>query len=1324
MKTTGLLILPAFFLFFLTTRIPAQENTWNTAAWFDTRRLVGDRYETLEPCSDAVAVVRRSGRFGIINQQGAELAPPIHSQIYRSNDEVLLVQQDGKTGAFGTHGAWIVPVDFAEVKSFPAAGGTVACRRDSLFAIFDVGGKQLTPFQFRGVKEVVPGRIIARIGNVAWGGWDGNGKPLVPERYDDLAALPGGLWQAHLLGQCALLGPDGTPRTPFQYQQIIGFPEGHYLASVSGSQKSQLYWFDATGKRLSDATAFYYSAPKREGWYLPRWPEGNILLPWKGEAVPLYENHNIRPQAGVPAGWTLLVETGGEGDETFGWLDSATGRRVEPKYQRVIFQNGHILAADYEKTEVYDHHNRLVHTWPFSTDLVAGARAWIFHNYAGTGLCDTAFQTILPAREITITAEPWGGFSERSNDKTCVYDPAGKPIFKEPVDWAGQDRRNGQKLIFSRNKKVGIADFTGKIILPPTYDRLEGWYSDGNYVVTQNNKQGLLNDAGDIVLSCEYDKIVSESAGVVKFLKNGKYGLANSKAGKIVLPAVFDEIQIHGAMGIQTLRDGSSSVYDYNGRECVPNLTEKVIWLTGCRLVCSAGKWGITDEQFRVIEPFKYDELYFRDGVITARQGTNTKQWLIRNYQLVPTQLEKVRYLGEWADSPYWGFQEGKWGLFNRNDEAVRAPAFDQVTEVNHGGLLAVMRRGRQAEVMTVELKNIAGFEADTLLDCQQAYIRYRLNGQTRLGNLLTGESIAINAEAWQAYPLGELLALRIGRRVQLRTASLQPAFPGDLDDYPLLSESYCGMLTAVQNGRYGLLRMDGTVALPFEYDHISNESESMYLPFYHLNKGAKRGFYDCQTNRLLPAVYDNWYFVDTTSFVLAGAEGKMALFSPEIKQLTGFDLTFAEPFGAIFFLITKGNMSSVLIDRQGKAVAPGDMTQVTRQGEFLKARRNDKAGLIGPNGRVILDFKYDNIDDLGPYAFRASTYQNDALFQQRLFDYQGKEITRQPYRRIEILTDSSFFVWDAEERRGIIGLDGRIILPLGKVDLLCWRGFCAVNKAGQWGLILADGTEMLPYEYDFIDGNDEGPMVLGKQGHYGYFDFSRRWITGLQYDYADVFSMGRAAVRKNGKWGYLDASGKELIPLRFDYAENFRYNTTETVVLLDGRYMLIDTTGVVTRVFPYEQPSASAFFHRRLEYENKAGKGTVLKDFSGRILLEKPELRFMNARGGLIVYAQDSRDECTYPPYGLMNYAGGPIGQAIYTHLSTDHLGVCYMIPASRDKRWGFLDGRGHEVVPFEYDRAWNLYAPFKNGDWEGGVHLAGKSWIVNRFGKWVREQ
>lgn len=647
MKTSGIFRLLTFVFLLLPGYSPAQENTAYNPQWFDTRRLVGDRFETLEPCSDQVAIVRRDGRFGMVNSGGAELLPLVYSQIYLTQGDVLTMQQEGKSGAFSPQGAWIAPVAFAEVKTFPLAGGAVACRRDSMFAIFDGRGEQVTPFQFWDVKEITPGRIVARTGKTAWGAWNFSGKMLIPEHYDDLRALPGGFWEAYRLGQCALLGADGEPRTPFCYGRVIGLPDGNYLASFSTSQNGSMYWFDASGKRLSDTPEYYYDLQTGQGWYLPLYPKGRIMLPWQGEPAPLAGDFTIRKQPGVPENRTLLVETGGEGEETLGWQDRATGQRMEPKFQWVIFQNDRILAADYEKTEVYDRHNHLLRAYPFSTELFAGARAWVFRNNSGTGLCDTAFRIILPAREITITTEPWGGFIESDGHSARVFDPSGKPIFTEPVDWATQDRQHGQRLLFSRNKKTGIADFSGKIILPPTYDRIEACYSDGNYVATQNNRLGLLNYAGKVILPFEYDRIEPKSHDLILLVKNGKMGLADARDGRLIMPVVFDELTPFGRRGIQILRDGQRDVCDLNGKVLAPKLSDRISALTAGQLICSAGKWGIMDNQFRPIEPFRYDELYFRDGVITARQETIVRRWLIRDDRLVPTLLKKVRYLGD-----------------------------------------------------------------------------------------------------------------------------------------------------------------------------------------------------------------------------------------------------------------------------------------------------------------------------------------------------------------------------------------------------------------------------------------------------------------------------------------------------------------------------------------------------------------------------------------------------------------------------------------------------------------------------------------------------
>ena len=401
----------------------------------------------------------------------------------------------------------------------------------------------------------------------------------------------------------------------------------------------------------------------------------------------------------------------------------------------------------------------------------------------------------------------------------------------------------------------------------------------------------------------------------------------------------------------------------------------------------------------------------------------------------------------------------------------------------------------------------------------------------------------------------------------------------------------------------------------------------------------------------------------------------------------------------------------------------PLELTNVSRQGDYLIAQRKGKTGLIGPDGRTLLDFRFESVELLGERAFL--TREPNSI--QRLFDKQGREIIPWPCQYIQAVGDSCFLITLANGMQGIIGLDGRMLLPVATRKIACRdEGPCFEEKAGKWGMLDASGAVLLPYDYDFIDGIYEGsgPYVVGKRGRYGYVDARGRLLTRLDYDYADLFSMGRAAVRRKGKWGFLDISGREVVSPSFDYLENFRYDSTETAALLNGRYVLIDAGGRVTRDFPYDQPYAASYFHRELEYEFHPGQGSVLKDRQGRVLLQKPGFRFWHAQGGLVAYAAVSPDDCVRPPFGLMNYAGAPLGPAVYTYLGMAHLGVCYFIPAIRDKQWGFLDGRGQTAIPFEYDRTWNLSQPFKNGAWRGGVHRAGKSWNVDRTGKWAPDE
>lgn len=97
-------------------------------------------------------------------------------------------------------------------------------------------------------------------------------------------------------------------------------------------------------------------------------------------------------------------------------------------------------------------------------------------------------------------------------------------------------------------EKYGLMTPEGKIIVPPTYDRI--WsFCNGEAPVVKDKKQGFINKEGKIVVPLVEQDIYDENnnyecdrRGMRKVIGNAwKYGY-KSKAGVEVIPCVFDEI--------------------------------------------------------------------------------------------------------------------------------------------------------------------------------------------------------------------------------------------------------------------------------------------------------------------------------------------------------------------------------------------------------------------------------------------------------------------------------------------------------------------------------------------------------------------------------------------------------------------------------------------------------------------------------------------------------------------------------------------------------------------------------------------------------------
>ena len=90
------------------------------------------------------------------------------------------------------------------------------------------------------------------------------------------------------------------------------------------------------------------------------------------------------------------------------------------------------------------------------------------------------------------------------------------------------------------NAKWGFIDKTGKFIIPPIYEYLAPFFSEGLAYVQINGKSGFIDQTGKMVIQPQFDNASFFREGLACVQIGEKYGFID-KTGKVVIRPQFDE---------------------------------------------------------------------------------------------------------------------------------------------------------------------------------------------------------------------------------------------------------------------------------------------------------------------------------------------------------------------------------------------------------------------------------------------------------------------------------------------------------------------------------------------------------------------------------------------------------------------------------------------------------------------------------------------------------------------------------------------------------------------------------------------------------------
>lgn len=394
-----------------------------------------------------------------------------------------------------------------------------------------------------------------------------------------------------------------------------------------------------------------------------------------------------------------------------------------------------------------------------------------------------------------------------------------------------------------------------------------------------------------------------------------------------------------------------------------------------------------------------------------------------------------------------------------------------------------------------------------------------------------------------------------------------------------------------VQKGKlYGIADRNGNIIGKIEYDSIGSTYERAYV----VKKGGKYGTISEGGNKILSLRYDKVLSVNSFVSFVQTRNGQVQMIFNEQEKAFSPKIDYAAVYSNLVIVKANGKFGVVkkqwVVPLEYDSIFVSSMhadnratrsTGITKRaspirifGDFmpnnlLTVQKNNKYGLVDSDGAVVYTADNDAVYNNSSYKFYTAKKGNlyGIYFMESkkkteiefehvyadgvgyvmatknrksgVFDLQGKQIVACEYDPEFIMQYRMGFRVSKNKKRGIVGKDGAVLVPLIYDDVDPFfeselNEFVKVKSGEKYGILSLKGKIIIPVAFEWIGEENGFLKVLTPDKRCGLYDKTGKVIIPADYQWISDSDSRNGNIlilkKKNNSYNFLNKNTRQVM--------------------------------------------------------------------------------------------------------------------------------------------------------------------------------------------------